>query len=54
VFGPKGDEMTGGWRILLTEKCLIFLFNMYYEDCQIKEDGVGEACSVHEGDEKYI
>jgi hypothetical protein len=38
IFGPKRDEVTGGWRKLHNE-----------EKDQVKEDEMGRACSTHGG-----
>jgi hypothetical protein len=46
VFGPKRDEVTGGWRKLHSED----LHNLYASASiirMIKEDYVGRACSTN-------
>jgi hypothetical protein len=43
IFGPRRDEVTGGWIQLRNEE-LLYLFTRYYYDDQIKE---------HEMDEVY-
>jgi hypothetical protein len=46
VFGPKGDEVTRGWRKLNNEE----LHNLYSSAIIIsmfKEDDVGRECSTH-------
>jgi hypothetical protein len=40
IFGPKRDEVTGGWRKLHNED----LHNLY--SSQVKEDDMGRACST--------
>jgi hypothetical protein len=46
IFGPKRDEVKGGWRKLHNEE----LYNLYsspsYND-QVKENDVGMACSTN-------
>jgi hypothetical protein len=41
IFGPKSDEVIGGWRKLQNGE----LYNLYYS--QVKEDEMGWACSTH-------
>jgi predicted RNA-binding protein YlqC (UPF0109 family) len=45
IFGPKGDEVTGGWRKLHDEE----LHNLYSSpnimNFQVKEDEMGRVCS---------
>jgi hypothetical protein len=41
LFGPRRDEVTGGWRKLHNEE----LHNSWND--QVKEDGMGRACSAH-------
>jgi hypothetical protein len=52
IFGPKRDEVTGGWRKLHNEE----LHNLYSSPSKIrmigvKEDEMGRACSQLEGEE---
>jgi hypothetical protein len=46
IFGPKRNEVTGGWRKLYNEE----LHNLYsftkYND-QVKEDEMGRVCSTN-------
>jgi hypothetical protein len=42
IFGPKGDEMTGDWRILRNEE----LHNMY-SSFNIVGNEMGGTCSRH-------
>jgi hypothetical protein len=48
IFGPKRDEVTGGWRKLHNEE----LHNVYYSPSiiQDKEDEVGRACRTNEAE----
>jgi hypothetical protein len=52
IFGPKSDNVTGGWRKLRNEE----LHNLYslpdIKMVKIQEDGMGGACSTHVRDEK--
>jgi hypothetical protein len=43
IFGPKKDEVTGGWRKLRKEE----LHNLYSSPSQVKEDEMGRACSTN-------
>jgi hypothetical protein len=43
IFGPKRDEVTGGWRKLHNEE----LHNLYSSPSQVKEDEVDGACSTN-------
>jgi hypothetical protein len=45
IFGPKRDEVTGGWRKLHNEK----LHNLYSSPniIQVKEDAMSRACSTN-------
>jgi hypothetical protein len=46
VFGPKRDEVTGGWRKLHIEELHNLYFSPSYNE-QVKEDEMGRACSTH-------
>jgi hypothetical protein len=48
IFGPKRDEVTGGWRKLHNEEQHSLNFS------QNIEDEMGEACSAHGGDDKCL
>jgi hypothetical protein len=48
IFGPKRDEVTGGWKKLLV------YFSKYNMNVQIKEDEMGRACSTNGGEEECI
>jgi hypothetical protein len=53
IFGPKRDEVTGGWRKLHNEE----LHGLYSSPSivrVIKEDEIGGACGVHGGGEGCI
>jgi hypothetical protein len=47
IYGPKRDEVTGGWRKLHNEE----LHNLYSlqwgNQNEVKEDEMGRACSMH-------
>jgi hypothetical protein len=44
IFGPKRDEVTGGWRKMHNEE----LHNLYSLPIgMIKGDEMGRACSTH-------
>jgi hypothetical protein len=50
IFGPKRDEVTGGWRKLHNEE----LHNLYSSPSiirMIREDEMGRACSTNEAEE---
>jgi len=53
IFGPKREEVAGGWRILHNEE-----LNNFYASPNIirviKEDEMYGAYSTHGRDEKYI
>jgi hypothetical protein len=47
IFGSKRKEVTGGWRK--------FLHNLYFSlHVNRPDDDMGDACSTHGTDEKYI
>jgi hypothetical protein len=54
IFGPKRNEVTGGWRKLHNEE----LYNLYYSPSIIrviiKEDEMDRACSTNGGKEECI
>jgi hypothetical protein len=43
IFGPKRDEVTGGWRKLHNEE----LFAKYNYNDRVKEDEMGRTCSMN-------
>jgi hypothetical protein len=53
IFGPKRDEVTGGWRKPHNEE----LHNLYSSPSiirMIKSRGMGRACSTNGGEEECI
>jgi hypothetical protein len=46
IFGPKRDEIIGGWRKLHNEGLRNFYAKYNYND-QANEDEIGRACSMH-------
>jgi hypothetical protein len=51
IFGPKRDEVTGGWRKLHNEE----LYNLYSSPSdQVKEDVMGRAYGTNWGEEECI
>jgi hypothetical protein len=54
IFGPNGDEVTGGWRKLHNEELHSLYSSPNIISDQIKEDEMGWACSTHGGDYKCI
>jgi hypothetical protein len=48
IFGPKRDEVTGGWRKLHNEVLHgLYSSRKYYQGHEIKKDEKDEACSMH-------
>jgi hypothetical protein len=48
IFGPKRDEMMGGWRKLHNEELHNFLlFAKYNYNGQVEEDELSGACSMN-------
>ena len=45
IFGPKMDEITGEWSVLLTEYCA---------SDKIKKNEMGGSCSLHGGGEGHV
>jgi hypothetical protein len=52
IFGPNREEATRQWGQLHNQELNIFLFIKYYYDDQIKENGMGKACSIYGGEKK--
>jgi hypothetical protein len=53
IFGPKRDEVTGGWIKLHNEEQL-GLFAKYNYNDQVNENEMGRACSTNRGEEECI
>jgi len=55
IFGPKGDEVTGEWVKVCSEKLnnLHSSLNIVSGD-QIKKNDMGGACSTHGGEKMCI
>jgi hypothetical protein len=49
IFGPKRDEVTGGWKKLHTAEFRNFYCLPYTKE-KIEEDEMYKACSAHGGD----
>jgi hypothetical protein len=53
IFGPKGEEVAGGWRRLHNEE----LHNLYTSPNIVtvikSKTEIGGECSTHRGDEKF-
>jgi hypothetical protein len=48
VFGPKREEVAGGWRRLHYEELHnLSLFTKYHYSYEINEGEMGGACSTH-------
>jgi hypothetical protein len=48
IFGPKRDEVTGGWRKLQNEELHnLYKYNKYNYNGEVKEDEMVRACSTH-------
>jgi hypothetical protein len=55
IFVPKGEEVAGGWRKLYNEKLNnSYSFAKYNPNDQVKEDGMGRACSTRGREEECI
>jgi hypothetical protein len=55
IFGPKRDEVTGGWRKLHNEELHGFvLFTRCCLGDESKKDEMGGACGAHGGGEGCI
>jgi hypothetical protein len=55
IFGPKREEVVGGWRRLRNEELHnLVRFIKYYLGDQVKEDEMGVTCSTHEVEEKCV
>jgi hypothetical protein len=49
IFGPKGDEATGGWRKLQNEELRDLYSSPAKLDDRVEEDEVGGACGENGG-----
>jgi hypothetical protein len=54
IFGPKRDEITGGWRKPHTGEYHNFCFPLNTSDDQIKDNEAEETCSTHGTTEKCM
>jgi hypothetical protein len=54
IFGPKRDEVTGGWRKLHNEELQGLYSSPSIISDQSKEDEMGGACGAHGGGEGCI
>jgi hypothetical protein len=52
IFGPKRDEVTGGWRKLRNEE-LHNLYPLPWND-KVKEDEMARACSMNGGEKECM
>ena len=50
IFGPKGEEVTGGWRKVHEEE----LHTLYSSPYGIHEDEMGRLCDTHCREEKWL
>jgi hypothetical protein len=54
IFGPKRDEVEGGWRKLhVEERRNIFSSSNVIIDNEVKKE-LGRACSIHACEEEYM
>jgi hypothetical protein len=55
IFGPRRDEVTGGWRTLHNEELDNFvLFAKNNQNGQVKEYEMGWPCSTHVEEGEYM
>jgi hypothetical protein len=47
IFGPKRNEVTGGWTKLHNEELHNLYISKYNYTVQVKEDEIGRACSTN-------
>jgi hypothetical protein len=52
IFGPKSDEVTGGWRKLHNEELHNLFSSLSLITDEVKEDAIGRACSTNGGEEE--
>jgi len=50
IFGPRRDEVTGGWRKLHYEELNdLYYLTQYCSDDKIEKNEMGGACSMYGG-----
>jgi hypothetical protein len=55
IFGPKREEVAGGWRKQHNEKFHNLCTSLNMEGDQIKENEMGRICSMHKSErEEHI
>jgi len=55
IFGPKRDEVTGGWRKLHNNELSdLHSFTKYYSSDQIEKNEMGGACSRYGGEGRCL
>jgi hypothetical protein len=56
IFGPKRNELMGGWRKLHNEELhdLYSSASTYNKNNQVKKDEVGGACSPNGGEAEHV
>jgi len=54
IFGPKREEVAGGWRSLHDEEPHNMYASPHYWGDEVKEGETGGTCSMHGRDEKCI
>jgi hypothetical protein len=53
IFGPKMDEIIGGWRKLHNEE-IQNIYTSPNKNDEVKEDEMYRACSTHGREQEYI
>jgi hypothetical protein len=54
IFGPRRDEVAGGWRKLLEEELHNWFFSPSIISGQVKEDLMGRAFSTNREEEERM
>jgi hypothetical protein len=55
IFGPKRDEVRGGWKKTAQRGASkLALFIKYNQNDQVTECEIGGACSTNEGEEELV